>query len=639
MNRPEEAGMLSGKPKFKEPSGCCHSKHTKNCCIATGVFGALFLVLGVVVLLMGKGMLEKAILKSMALTPGSDRLASWLVPPVEAYMEAYAFNIKNPEAILSGKKPEVEEKGPYVYKSVTLKDSDNNMKWHDSDGTLTYRPRKVYNYLPEKSCENCDPDKDVMTFPNIPYWTGLNGARKKSGFVRNTMLNFITTTGRATPFVETTLSGLLWGYEDELPCLKIQDQKPSDCPEEKSLESDGEDPGWGDEGDDDWGEEEEDTVDEDDSWGDDSWGDETATFDDDSENVDVAEEKDTYKAPKDSKWEKLVKPKAEYKDCKCNWGLFRDRNITMRKPVRFYTGQNDKLDLKGVVTHYNGKKELNWWEQGSSCDTVKGQDASTLPPGLNEGSSFEVFIALMCRTLKMDFEKKIDHAGIPTLRFIPPPNALGSHDDSNVAQRNEENACYDLSDEEGIKNYKSGVMNLENCKKSQDAMGDWTYPPLALSQPHFYQADQSFRNAVRGLTPDKEKHQFYIDVVPEFGFPLAMMAQFQLNLVIFREPDVPELANMENEIVLPFLWAGLGFKEPSELMADQIKVGLSAPNKYPLLIAVVLFALGGALLLTALGYFLWRRRNPDTIAVNYNDRPTKMAMTNINYKPKNMSPV
>ena len=113
-------------------------------------------------------------------------------------------------------------------------------------------------------------------------------------------------------------------------------------------------------------------------------------------------------------------------------------------------------------------------------------------------------------------------------------------------------------------------MNLENCKKVQDATGGWSYPPLALSQPHFYQADQSFRDAVRNMKPNKEKHQFYIDVVPEFGYPLAMMAQFQLNLVIFRDEDVSEIANMEKEVVLPFLWAGLGFKEPSEIMAKKI---------------------------------------------------------------------
>ena len=25
---------------------CCRNKHTKNCCIATGVFGGIFLILG-----------------------------------------------------------------------------------------------------------------------------------------------------------------------------------------------------------------------------------------------------------------------------------------------------------------------------------------------------------------------------------------------------------------------------------------------------------------------------------------------------------------------------------------------------------------------------------------------------------------
>ena len=152
------------------------------------------------------------------------------------------------------------------------------------------------------------------------------------------------------------------------------------------------DDGWGEEDDSSWGE------DDDSSWADDNSG-------DNSEKNDIKEEKDTYEIPKDSKWEKQVKPKAEFIDCKCNWGLFRDRNITMRKPVRFHTGQMDKLPLKGVVTHYNNKKVLNWWQKGSVCDEVKGQDASTLPPGLNEDSSFEVFIALMCRTLKMQFEK------------------------------------------------------------------------------------------------------------------------------------------------------------------------------------------------------------------------------------------
>jgi hypothetical protein len=55
----------------------------------------------------------------MALTPGSERTETWLHPPVQPHLTAYAFHITNPNAVLAGKKPILEEKGPFVYK-VTL---------------------------------------------------------------------------------------------------------------------------------------------------------------------------------------------------------------------------------------------------------------------------------------------------------------------------------------------------------------------------------------------------------------------------------------------------------------------------------------------------------------------------------------
>ena len=98
MGSKESDGFLG--PKITDQSGCCHSRRTKNCCIAASVFGVFFLILGVVVLLMGKGMLEKKFQESMAITPGSDILASWLVPPVQPYMWAYGFHVKNPAEVL-----------------------------------------------------------------------------------------------------------------------------------------------------------------------------------------------------------------------------------------------------------------------------------------------------------------------------------------------------------------------------------------------------------------------------------------------------------------------------------------------------------------------------------------------------------
>ena len=98
MGPKESDGFL--RPKVAEQSGCWNSKYTKICCIATSAFAVFFLVLGIVVLLMGEGILEKYIHESMALTPGGARLASWLEPPVQPYMFVYGFHVKNPEAVL-----------------------------------------------------------------------------------------------------------------------------------------------------------------------------------------------------------------------------------------------------------------------------------------------------------------------------------------------------------------------------------------------------------------------------------------------------------------------------------------------------------------------------------------------------------
>ena len=369
-------------------TGCCHSKHTRNCCIATAVFGVLFVILGVLVLIAGKGFLEKIFLESMAIKPGSDGLQLWLTPPVQQFMEVYAFHVTNPEAVLAGRKPIVEEKGPYVYMSDTL--SDDNMQWRDN--TLTYHPRKIYTFQPYLYGGN-DPDKDFLNFPNIPYWTGLHKASKKTGIAQNIALGLVRNHGLGTPFINTSVSGLLWGYNDELPCLTIE--KPSSC-SKASKSSDGFDDGFGDDG-----------------FGDDGFSDDGGFMDSgdnfmtDHETTDDAVAQKPipkFKPPKVSFWEQQVKPKAEFVDCKCEWGLFRDRNVTMRKPVEFFTGVDD-ISKKGIVNSFDGQKVFNWWKRGSECDRVKGNDGATLPPNLNKDSLVNIFIALMCRTLRLSFEK------------------------------------------------------------------------------------------------------------------------------------------------------------------------------------------------------------------------------------------
>merc|ERR1711892_1556908 len=358
--------------------GCCRSPHTRRGCLVSIGLGSVFLLTGLVVLVAGTGMLEKKILQTMALAPGSDRLQSWLVPPVQAHLTGYAFHVPNPEAVQRGEKPVLQEIGPFVYKAVTVKDSvdqdtrKEHLEYNQDGETLTYRPRKFY-YL-DREQSSGDPDTAFITVPNVPLLTGFRKI-KDAGWSKSTMAGVIKMTGLGTPFINVSFSGLLWGYHDELPCLSLA--RPDGC------------------------------------------------------------------------------------------------------------GQ-----AEGEVDLFAADGEDDW-----------------------------------------------------------------------------EDDCF-----------KSGVFNMEPCKRTPELpLG----APIALSYPHFYEADQSFLEAVDGLKPIKEEHQFYVDVVPEFGFPLAIRPRFQLNAIIRKDEDIDIMSNFVDELVLPFLWAQDGFSEPSEEIAAAIKFGLTAPSMLP----------------------------------------------------------
>merc|ERR1719318_1896397 len=193
-------------------------------------------------------MLEKKILQTMALAPGSDRLQSWLVPPVQAALTGYGFHVTNPEAVMQGEKPVLEEVGPFVYKAVTVKDSvdqdtrKEHLEYNEDGETLTYRPRKFYFLDREQSAG--DPDTTFITVPNVPLLTGFRKIRD-AGWTKGTKVDVVKKTGLGTPFINVSFSGLLWGYQDDLPCFNLP--VPDGCSvDEVDIFSDDDDDDWDD---------------------------------------------------------------------------------------------------------------------------------------------------------------------------------------------------------------------------------------------------------------------------------------------------------------------------------------------------------------------------------------------------------
>jgi len=309
-------------------------------------------------------------------------------------------------------------------------------------------------------------------------------------------------------------------------------------------------------------------------------------------------------------WIKHRDESGEISSCDCEWGLFRDRNVTLRKAIKMNHGVAD-ITMKGKIEEYDNSPTLNWWQKGSQCDSVVGaQDSATLPPGVDKNNPLTIFIALMCRKITLHYEEDREYKGLVAQRFIPAVNALGSHwEGEDPELKNEENKCYCM-DDQGFPCFKSGVMNMGPCKTSESLP---TGAPIALSYPHFYQADQSFRDAVIGMKPEKEKHQMFADIHPKFGFPLAFRPKFQLNAILRRDTDIPMISEFPEQLILPFLWAQDGFGEPSDEMAEAIKFGESAPEKLPLLGGALLLVIGGGMVLAALSWAIWRRRQGATL--------------------------
>lgn len=54
--------------------------------------------------------------QNVRIDPSSLSFNMWKEIPVPFYLSVYFFDILNPSAILKGQKPQVRERGPYVYR-------------------------------------------------------------------------------------------------------------------------------------------------------------------------------------------------------------------------------------------------------------------------------------------------------------------------------------------------------------------------------------------------------------------------------------------------------------------------------------------------------------------------------------------
>nr|XP_008519036.1 PREDICTED: lysosome membrane protein 2-like [Equus przewalskii] len=90
-----------------------------RCCFYTvGTLSLLLLVTSVTLLVarVFQKAVDQTIEKNVVLRNGSETFNSWKNPPLPVYSQFYFFNVTNPEEILRGETPRLEEVGPYTYR-------------------------------------------------------------------------------------------------------------------------------------------------------------------------------------------------------------------------------------------------------------------------------------------------------------------------------------------------------------------------------------------------------------------------------------------------------------------------------------------------------------------------------------------
>ncbi|RZB77492.1 scavenger receptor class B, member 1-like, partial [Asbolus verrucosus] len=157
--------------------------------------------------------LQLIIKKVATLAPGSIFLNLWSEPPYNVFIDAYIFNVTNPEEFLQKKeKLKVNQMGPYVYQEILL---NKNATFNDN-GTMTFQPRRYLRFRRDLSIG--DPEEDRVMSPNIPL-LGITASLQKSSGFTNWMVASISKMTGAQSFINLTVSEYLWGYDDRLVTL------------------------------------------------------------------------------------------------------------------------------------------------------------------------------------------------------------------------------------------------------------------------------------------------------------------------------------------------------------------------------------------------------------------------------------
>ncbi|KAM6155284.1 scavenger receptor class B member 1 isoform 2-T2 [Rhynchocyon petersi] len=132
----------------------------------------------------------------------------WKEIPIPFYLSVYFFHVLNPEQVLQGEKPQVQERGPYVYREFRHK---SNITFNNND-TVSFLEYRSFQFQPNKSSGL---ESDYIVMPNILVLAASMMAVDKPMALKLIMTMAFTGFNERA-FMNRTVGEIMWGYSSPL---------------------------------------------------------------------------------------------------------------------------------------------------------------------------------------------------------------------------------------------------------------------------------------------------------------------------------------------------------------------------------------------------------------------------------------
>ncbi|XP_062445865.1 scavenger receptor class B member 1 isoform X2 [Rhea pennata] len=176
--------------------------------VGLGLAGAVLAALGICLLVAGPVIIKEQVVKNVRIDPSSIAFGMWKDIPVPFYLSVHFFEVMNPQEVLQGAKPVVNQRGPYVYREFRYK---TNITFHNNDTVSFLEYRKLF-FQPELSMGRED---DYIVVPNILLMGAAVMMEKLPNFVK-LLLSGALAGLKQEAFMNRTVGELMWGYQDPL---------------------------------------------------------------------------------------------------------------------------------------------------------------------------------------------------------------------------------------------------------------------------------------------------------------------------------------------------------------------------------------------------------------------------------------